>query len=316
MLKKTMYKILSVGEALIDKFNINGKITEKVGGAPINVAAAASKFNVPVTFVGAIGNDHFGLFIKKILLKEGINTSGLVTKYLPTTVAYVEVDSDGERSFKFKRGADENLKFTDISKSLLRFDILHLGSATAMLGGKLWETYNKLLNSSKNKIIIFDPNYRKALYEGIEKEFISKSLSIIKKSDIVKVSLEELEILTGLGKKEGSEKLIELGAKIVFITLGEEGTYVATSKFQKIVKSVNVKQVDSTGAGDAFIGYIAGSIAKDSLSKIEIMNKNIISQITKKANISASLTVTNHGGLEAIPNLEEVEKVWKNINKL
>lgn len=307
-----MYKVLLPGEALIDSFEENNKIIKKVGGAPLNVCGAINKFNVPSYFIGTIGHDEHGKLIEKILTKYGIGLEGLIKINKKTTIANVKLDSSGERSFTFERGADEHLKFSLISKDLLNdFQILHLGSATAMLGGELWNTYIKLSELASDKIIIFDPNYREALYKLKKDIFIKRSKFLIAKSDIVKVSSEELELLTKEKNIEiAAQKLIELGAKIILVTLGKKGTFYFSKDYKKIVPSILVKQIDTTGAGDAFIGYVIGQLAANNINKYNI-NNDLMLKYIRKANICASITVTKYGALESIPKKELVEKIHR-----
>ena len=306
-----MKQILLIGEALIDRYNRDNKAIDKIGGAPANVAAAINKLGVTSHFVGMIGSDKEGNSIYKEFENFKLITKYLIRSNTPTTIANVTIDENGERDFTFIRGADAELKrsdFNDINVS--NYDLIHLGSATAMLGGDLWESYKEVINEAKNNNvqISFDPNHRQALYENKEKEFIERSLFIIKHSTIVKVSIEEGELLTGKKSiEEISKDIINLGAKIVVITLGSKGTYVRQGNKETIVESIKVEQVDSTGAGDAFIGFLIGQYVLENNN----VDFNKLSELIKVANIGAALSVKTIGALNSIPEMSEIKKYIK-----
>ena len=305
-----MHKVLLMGEALIDQFTENGKVLAKVGGAPLNVAAAITKFGVTAEFVGSIGDDEYGNKIKELMQQNNVGSTGLITTNDKTTVANVTIDSEGERSFTFERGADENLNYSDIPQALINESkIYHFGSATAFMGGSLWESYSNLLENSQDKIVVFDPNYRDALYNERKEDFINKSRDFISKSDIVKLSLEELILIAGIDNQDQAiEYILTLGPKYVLITLGSKGTSLSTKEETIIIPSVKVKQIDTTGAGDSFIGYVVGQLA---LSDKDINDFSLedIKSIIREANICASIVVGRKGAFESIPSIAEVKKI-------
>lgn len=308
-MKKNKSRIILPGELLIDRFERNGELLDKPGGAPANVAVAISKYGADPYFTGAVGNDESGEQLIKSLQNLKLKTDGVIKVDVPTTVANVKIDSVGERSFTFLRGADEQLEFLKIPREISsNYDILHLGSATALLGGELWETYLQFVIHSGNKVVSFDPNYREALYKNKRTTFLSRAHMLIKHADIVKVSDEELKMLTDLDDiKLAAEKLLEMGPEIILVTLGKDGTLVSTKKHTKIIGSVKVQQVDTTGAGDAFIGFVIGYIAANQIKKSDLKDVNW-DEVIFKANVGAALTVTRIGAMESIPELHEIEE--------
>ena len=110
-----MANLISIGEILIDLTQVGvtelgiPKFVANPGGAPANAAVAASKLGADAGFIGCIGKDAFGNFLRQTLLEQGVDISGLrETEQAPTTLAVVSVDAAGERSFQFYRkpGAD------------------------------------------------------------------------------------------------------------------------------------------------------------------------------------------------------------------
>ena len=264
--------IFCIGELLIDMVCVDNKglkngekFEKKAGGAPANVAASISKLEGNAYFLGQVGNDFFGKYLIDLLKDLNINTEMAVEKG-STTIALVGIDEDGERNFDFLRGSDGEYSFDNIDLSkITNSDIIHFGSATGFLDGELKKTYFKLLEYAKanNIYVSFDPNYRDALITPDKLDlFVEDSIKFLKESDFTKLSDEELFLLTK--EKDitaGVNKLHELGVKVVTITLGSKGTYLSVNGENEIIPSIKIKQVDSTGAGDSFVGAVLKQIS-------------------------------------------------------
>ena len=307
--------IFCIGELLIDmvcvdnRGLINGeKFEKKAGGAPANVAASISKLEGNAYFLGQVGDDFFGKHLIQLLKDLKINTEMTVEKG-STTIALVGIDENGERNFDFLRGSDGDYSFNNIALSkIASSDIIHFGSATGFLDGELKKTYFKLLEYAKNNNIYvsFDPNYRDALITADKlAQFIEDSIFFIKQSDFTKLSDEELFLLTG--EKEittGVNKLHDLGVKVVTITLGSKGTYLSVNKENIIIPSIKIKQVDSTGAGDAFVGAVLKQVSDiEDKQNIKFEEwKNII----EFANKVGAITCTNYGAIASMPVLSDI----------
>jgi fructokinase len=308
--------IFCIGELLIDmvcvddKGLINGeKFEKKAGGAPANVAASISKLEGNAYFLGQVGDDFFGKHLIQLLKDLNINTEMTVEKG-STTIALVGIDENGERNFDFLRGSDGDYSFNNIDLSkIANSDTIHFGSATGFLDGELKKTYFKLLEYAKNNNIYvsFDPNYRDALIIADKlAQFIEDSIFFIKQSDFTKLSDEELFLLTG--EKEittGVNKLHDLGVKVVTITLGSKGTYLSVNKENIIIPSIKIKQVDSTGAGDAFVGAVLKQVSdiEDKQNIVFEEWKNII----EFANKVGAITCTNYGAIASMPKLSDIK---------
>ena len=313
-----MAKVICPGEVLIDFISLeNGKklvdveqFQKKAGGAPANVATALVKLGASAEFVGAIGKDSFGKFLVQTLNHYQVGTSHVIEdESLGTTIAYVSIDEHGERDFEFMRGADGNISPEQVDFEAFKDSkMIHLGSATALLGGKLYDVYQAFIEFAlvENKFISFDPNYREALYHDKKELFVAHCKEVIKHVDLIKVSEEEGQIITG---ETSSEKIIaslhQLGAKIVTLTLGKAGSLVSIHNTYE-VPSIEVKMIDSTGAGDAFIGALLSQIANLEDSKSILDNEEMLVEFTKNANRVGALTTTKLGALDSIPTWDEV----------
>jgi fructokinase len=307
--------IFCIGELLIDMVCVDNKglkdgekFEKKAGGAPANVAASISKLEGNAYFLGQVGDDFFGRYLIDLLNDLNINTEMSVKKG-STTIALVGIDADGERNFDFLRGSDGDYSFENIDLSkITRSDIIHFGSATGFLEGELKNTYFKLLEYAKanNIYVSFDPNYRDALITSDQlNQFTEECIKFLKESDFTKLSDEELYLITK--EKDisaGVNKLHELGVHVVTITLGAKGTYLSVKGESEIVSSVEIKQVDSTGAGDAFVGAVLKQLS-------DIENKRNISfeewkNIIAFANKVGAITCTNYGAIDSMPTLSDI----------
>ena len=313
-------KILCIGELLIDFIcsDVNVDLTEgvnfikKAGGAPANVTAAISKLGGKAMFAGKVGEDPFGIFLKRTLEEAAVDTSMLILdSKANTTLAFVSLKSDGERDFIFNRGADELLNYDKLDENkVLDSKIIHFGSATALLGGPSKETYLKVIESSREKeiFISFDPNYRADLWKGRVQEFIEVCKQCLKYADFVKVSDEEIKIISGQESiGDGVKVFHELGAKVVAVTLGKEGTLISNAKETATVGSIKIQSIDSTGAGDAFVGACLYQIAKLDDPKNLFRDFEKMKEITVFANKVGAIVCTKLGAIAALPNLAEVE---------
>ncbi|OAS89242.1 MULTISPECIES: carbohydrate kinase family protein [Metabacillus] len=311
--------VICIGELLIDFFCtdvnidlVDGQSFEKqAGGAPANVCATIVKLGGNAKFCGKVGNDPFGHFLKKTLDDLNVDTSMIVLdKEHPTTLAFVSLKADGERDFVFNRGADAFLSEDELDKKKLEeSNILHFGSATALLEDPFQSTYLNAMRTAKeaDKFISFDPNFRKDLWPDRIQTFIDLAKEGIALADFVKVSDDELRIITGMNDiKQGILSLHNLGAKVIAVTLGKEGTFISNGENTEIVPSIKVNSIDSTGAGDAFVGATLFQLAKAGDPKNTLEDFEHLKQVITFSNRVGAMVCMKVGAIAAIPNIEEV----------
>ncbi len=311
------FGICAFGEILIDFTAVgigdNGqKIFEQnPGGAPANVLVCAHKLGSKTSFLGKAGSDMHGKFLVDTLQNEGVDTTGfLLDQNYFTTLAFVDLDQKGERTFSFARkpGADtqmtkEELLVEHIKKS----KIFHIGSLSLTHEPSRSATYYGIEVARKEGVIVsYDPNYRGSLWNN--EELASQEMqSII--PDIMKISDEETVLLTGeMGFEKAAEILIQRGVKVVVVTLGSEGAYVRNKMDGRVVAGFSSEVVDTTGAGDAFWGGFLHKIA-ESECIVEALTLDELCEYVKFANAVASLCVQGSGAIPAMPKREEVLKV-------
>lgn len=316
----TNSSVFCIGELLIDFFctdvNVNlidGKNFEKqAGGAPANVCAAIVKLGGKAQFFGKVGNDPFGYFLKQTLENCHVDTSLLLFDQAhPTTQAFVSLKEDGERDFIFNRGADAFVTEEELDKeSIMMNQILHFGSATALLNEPFRSTYINLMRDAKErgKFLSFDPNYRSSLWKGRVDHFKEWSRQGMSIADFVKVSEEELRILSGMDDvKEGIVALHQMGVKVLAVTLGAEGTLVSNGQKCELVPSIKITSIDSTGAGDAFVGATLYQLSIFENPTLALEDFDRLKKVITYSNIVGALVCTKVGAISALPTEDEVK---------
>lgn len=311
-----MNKILCIGEALIDMICTDkGKslaegsnFLKKTGGAPTNVAAAIAALGGKVSLASKVGNDPFG----QQLIDE-MNSFGVDIKLMLkdphhfTTLAFVSLMEDGERDFVFSRGADGELSEAEIEQiNLDEIAIIHFGSATGFLPGPLQSAYKSLLQKAlaKNIFISFDPNYRHLLFKGNRQTFIDQSWYFLSHCNFFKVSDEEAMLLTETDTLEAAtQALLEKTTAVFTITLGKDGTLLGYNKATSIIESIPVKPVDTTGAGDAFVGAVLYQLSLMAEDEITGLSKLQWEHLIANANKAGARTCEYMGAMEAFKNL-------------
>jgi fructokinase len=317
--------VVALGELLIDftpaGYSPAGNVLfeRNPGGAPANVLAAVSRLGGSGAFIGKVGNDQFGYFLKTVFEKNQINTKGLkFSDEANTTLAFVHLDENGDRSFSFYRkpGADTMLTVSELDFDVIKnAKIFHFGSLS-MTDEPSRSATIKAVEYAKQigKNISYDPNWRPPLWKNqmAAKEGMTLGL---KYADILKISEEELEFLTGKSDLEnGSELLYNSGIKFIVITLGAKGCFYRYPAGSGHLKTYDIKVLDTTGAGDAFLGGLLYYI-----SKLEIpfdrIGREQIEKMIDFANAVGALCTTKKGAIPAMPTLGEVESCIKNNSK-
>lgn len=310
-----MIDIVSVGEILIDLtqtgINAHGiaQFSANPGGAPANLAVAAARLGAKTAFLGKVGCDSFGDKLRQVLAENGVDVSGLAVDPIQhTTLAVVSVDQHGERSFSFYRNpsADVNLTAEEIPVSLLRQTrYLHFGSVSLTTEpAKSATLHAAQLAKSLGAMISYDPNYRANLWPD-EATAVSRMLEPLPLVDVLKVSDEELPLLTGTTDLEaGTRRLMEYGVRLVLVTLGPRGAYYRWKSQTGTVPGVPCQVADTNGAGDTFFGAALSQLAQ--LEQLEALTVEELTRIIAMANKAASLTTSRPGAIPAMPMLEEV----------
>ncbi|WMJ84701.1 carbohydrate kinase family protein [Oscillospiraceae bacterium LTW-04] len=319
-----MYDVTAIGELLIDFATLstdkNGYPTmaAKPGGAPVNYLAALTAYGRKTAFLGKVGADTFGGLLVEAVKQAGIETGGILQDpTVFTTLAFVTFDKNGNRTFSFARkpGADTCLRFEELDLSFidaartLHFGTLSLTDEPARTATQQAVVYAK----QKGKLITYDPNLRLSLWRSPQ-EAEKQILWGLSQADIVKISDDEVRFLWGCDQEEGAMRILEeYGAQLAMVTLGPKGCYLKNRRGAVFCPSIDVKTIDTTGAGDIFGGSAVSRILgiNKSPSKLTLSE---LGEVARFASAASSLSTCKMGGIPSIPPMQEVlEAIEKNF---
>ena len=309
-------KILCIGEALIDmictdkgsSLSQGQNFLKKPGGAPTNVAAAVAALGGEVELAAKVGKDPFGKQLIQVMEEFGVSTKYMLQdeKHF-TTFAFVSLMEDGERDFVFNRGADGELNEDEINAiDLAEVSIIHFGSATGFLNGPLQKAYLSLLDRAKklNIFISFDPNYRHLLFQNNTDSFIEQSWYFLKNCHFFKLSDEEAMLITRTKTLLDATTVLNNETTAIYtITLGKEGTLLGYHQQNSTIGSIAIKPVDTTGAGDAFVGAVLYQLCDKKLPEILNASLGDWNSIVTNANKAGARTCEYLGAMEAFKHL-------------
>lgn len=315
------YDVTALGELLID-FTSAGcsdagmrLFEQNPGGAPANVLAALARLGRRTGFIGKVGDDMHGAFLRDTLDGCGVGTQGLVTdRTVFTTLAFVELDPDGGRHFSFARkpGADTCLRADELCGEYLEETrIFHFGSLS-LTGEPAKSATLEAVRRSKaaGAVISYDPNYRPLLWPGPEAAG-SVLQSVLDLVDLIKISDEETKLMTGeTDPRRAVERLLRRGITVAAVTLGHKGALVGTAEGMRLVPGYAVGAVDTTGAGDSFWGGFLYSLLERGLDSGRGLDGLTLEEAAEAAaygNAVASLCVEKRGAIPALPCREAVE---------
>ena len=305
-----MYDVVGVGEVLIDfSPSFQGPMGNpgfemNPGGAPANCLAANAKLGGSCAFIGSVGQDFFGKFLRERLERLRIDTKGIVEVPELTTIDFVANDANGERQFAFFRnpGADTRLSVEHIRDGWwLDTKIFHYGTLS-FTDEPCASAVREMRNMARKKgvLISSDPNYRANVWEA-EEAARAVMLENLDGCDILKLSEEELYLISGsetVDPERAIEKLLDRGVRYVFVTAGEKGAWYGVRGEIGFEQAFPVKADDTTGCGDAFLGTMHYLLLHRSGWSI--------GKKTRYANAAAAICATGRTGIAAMPNWEQI----------
>jgi sugar/nucleoside kinase (ribokinase family) len=309
-------KIVALGEVVADIYrgepisDVELGFVARPGGAPANVAVAASRLGSAAAFVGSVGEDLFGDFILGALESEGVETGGVSRQSAPTrtSLAFVEIGPDGDRSFTFYRSspaADELLSAEDVTEDLISgASFVNFGSIPLIREPARSATHRIAELAREHDVpVAFDVNFREHLWEGREaaREAVDPLLDL---STIVKLGDDELEPLLGTDDvDEAAQGLLDRGVPLVLVSKGPDGAFYATREFRGEVPTFDIGEVvDATGAGDAFLAAALVHLSDGPLTEGRVR------EATLRGCAAGALACTAYGAMSALPTLDELER--------
>lgn len=311
-----MTDITAIGEVLIDLTQTGTGpagvplFAANPGGAPANVAVAAARLGARTAFLGKVGRDGLGAYLTGVLAENGVDLSGLRTGSAATTLAVVTVDAAGERDFTFLRGADGQLTQEEVdSQVLARTKFLHFGSVSLTASPAREAVLHAVREARRlGALVSYDPNYRPALWpdRAQAETQMRQPLPLV---DVLKLSDEELPLLTGTGDPEqGTAILRDMGIRLVLLTLGGDGAYYRMGPAAGWVQGVKTAVADTNGAGDTFLGAVLSRLCRRPAGPLEGLTAGEVEDIVSFANRAAAKTCSRSGAIPALPTLAELEE--------
>jgi ribokinase len=269
---------------------INGEDLHIIpGGKGANQAVAAARQGASVAMIGRVGKDSFGPFLVENLRSDHVDVSHVLADDSATGTAIIVVDSNGQNSIVLSAGANGNVSAQDINGLDLEAKVLLLQleiPLESVIHAAKW-------GRQKGMTVILNPAPARDLPD-----------ELIANVDYIVPNETELNLLTGIpvtdvsSAEQAAKVLLERGAKNVIVTLGSKGALLISSHQVKQVDAYKVNVVDTTAAGDAFIGGFASAL----LRNLEI------EEAVKYANACGALATTKFGAQPSLPTKEEIEK--------
>jgi ribokinase len=258
---------------------------EACGGSAANTTVGLARLGSKVGFIGKVGCDREADLLIQDFCKEGVNTDGVISAEQGKSGSVLGfVDKKGARALYINSGVNDTIKFDEVNvEYAAQAQFLHL---TSFVGDESFQTQKKLLGAIPSSVkVSFDPG---ALY--VRKGFASLE-PIIKKTYVLMPNAIELELLTGeTDYCKGADFMVGRGVKIVAVKLGGDGCYVTDGREQHLIEALNVKVVDTTGAGDAFCaGFLYGLVNGKSLCECGRLGNFVASRCIMKMGARAGL---------------------------
>ncbi len=317
-----MPKALCIGELLIDFVSTTVDVTlaeapgfaKAAGGATANVAVGLAKLGVDSGFIGKIGDEPFGDFLRKTLEQNRVDTVQLISETgRRTTLAFVATRSDGAKDILFYRnpGADILLRPDEIDATYIQSaEVFHCGSCS-LSHQPVRDATLRAIQYAKDggAFISYDPNLRLVMWDAPAeaKQWIWEVMPF---ANVVKAAEEEWEFITDTPEMEaGSERILGTGVGLVIVTLGEHGCYYNNGSHQGYVEGFKVEVVDPLGAGDGFVAAMLTQIidSPGGVQKLPELDDDQLQKIMRYANAAGALTTQKIGVIPALPTASDIE---------
>ena len=314
-----MPKALCIGELLIDFVSTTPDVTlaaapgfvKAPGGAPANVAVGLAKLGIDAGFIGKVGADAFGDFLRETLAQNRVNTDSLIADATArTTLAFVATRSDGMKDITFYRhpGADIRLSPDELDTDAIQSAALFHYGSVSLSHSPSREATLEAIKAAKTggALLSYDANLRLMLWDDADdaKRWIWE---VMPYADVVKISEEEWEFIMGdVSFATGAKRILEQqGASLVVVTLGEKGCYYTNGSAEGVVDGFAAKVVDTLGAGDAFVAAMLSQLLQH--ENLHSLDTSQLNAIMRYANAAGALATQKVGVIPALPTAAEIE---------
>lgn len=280
------------------------------GGAPANVAVALQRLGVPSRFLGGVGDDPFGHWLREVIAREGVDTSYMaLSSTARTTIAFVATRSDGKKDICFYRNPGADAEFSPADLKAEAFNdarLLHCGSVSLSLEPCRAAQFAAVEQAREaGAWISFDPNWRPSLWNDFQHahELIWR---MIRLSDIVKVADEEWEFVTGTTDfRQGASLIRAQGPRLVVMTRGRDGAAFDFEGGSAEVGGFVVNAIDTLGAGDAFVGGLLTRLLSQPTLEASL-EMEWMRDTLRFANACGAIATLSPGAIPGLPSREQV----------
>ncbi len=294
-----------VGEALIDLIPDADQYLAVVGGGPANTAKALAKLGVKTYLIDGISNDEYGQMAKAELLSAHVLLDYAQYLNKPTCTAKVTLTSSGSASYEFVIEDTATFDFSVTwlpDPQSLKPSLLHIGTLATVIEPGASVLFEWAQSVAHLAPIVFDPNIRPAVL-GNRDEYVKKVEKWVVISSAVKVSDEDLNWLyPGKVIDEIMNEWLEVGVKLVVVTLGDKGITAYRKNEQISIDAVKVVVADTVGAGDTVGAVLVEAIVKNGLDNL---TRGVLKAMLNRAVKAAAITVSRTGANP--PSKEEID---------
>ncbi len=288
------FDVIGFGALNVDKLYRVGRIAkegeeafilrmmESPGGSAANTIVGLARLGIGTGFIGKVSRDHEGKLLLDDFRRERVNIGGVVVAKMGRSgMVSAFIDRKGERALYVHPSVNDTLTFKEINLDYAKQTrFLHLTS----MDEKPFQAQKELVETLPNVKVSLD------LGEIYGRKGLTKLRHLLKRSYVLMPSENELKMMTRKNFKEGANRLLKEGARIVAVKLGQKGCYVTNGKESYLVKPFETKVVDTTGAGDAFCaGFLYGLIKKKDLYECGRLGNFVASKCIEKAGARTGL---------------------------
>ena len=308
--------LFSIGEALIDmiptrsgcEFSEVPSFMPRIGGAPANVCGAFARLGGQAALLTQLGNDPFGHMLADRLAGYGIDVSRVpFTDAANTALAFVSLGTDGSRTFSFYRNPSADLLYAaeqidpDWFRDAFALHFCSVGLVESPMRGAHSAAIRAVQDAGA--LVSFDPNLRFPLWP--DREALRRTVwEFLPQADILKISDEELEFLTGTADiRAALPALFTSRVQLILYTCGSAGAYAFTRATEGFAPCTPVRAVDTTGAGDGFIGSFLWQLHRAGVTAASLpdLSAETLTEALRLSNAFCGVSVQAHGAIDSYP---------------
>ena len=298
------------GEALVDLVGENGVLTPVPGGGPFNTAVALGRLGIPVAYLGTLSNDEYGTLLGRLLIEAGVDMSLVRSSDAPTPLAIVHRHDGGENTYTFYLTGTSLADLPPDAVPALPDDVwaIHVGTLGLAVDPPA-AAYEVLLDrEAGRRPIVLDPNVRPAVF-GDQAAYRARFEQFARLADVVKLSdVDAAWIYPELERRAVIERVLDLGTRLVAVTMGRRGAVAASREGEARVPAVPVTVVDTVGAGDSFgAALLAALVERDALEPAATrpLDDALLREALEYAVTAAAITCTRRGAVP--PSRAEID---------